>query len=762
MTESPNRRSAIVLYVAALNIALFGVFVGLRLAYPSDGARLQPGGSVYRPDGVIVTPFEEQSGELLSGDVVTAVEGHRLELWAEYLLCWRPFCHSFERPHWQIGDTITYSVLRDGRPVQVAVVLGRYPLLANLRLNWGELLYALALLSIGAFVFYKRPEELAARLLFLGGSSMVGATTWSFGLQVTDLIHPVLFWLHQITTYGVYLIIWCTILHFTLIFPNPHKLVQRYRWLVPLIYILPFAVQLITTTVTGLASNNTLDWLGRLTLAQNLTVTSYLLCAFVALITNYRNQPDAVSRQQIRVVVYSLGLLLVLAVLLWQVPQIVLGEQVFVTSGMMAVVGLLLPISLAVSILRYRLWNIDVIINRTVVFGLLSILIAGLYIAVVGMLSAVFQRRGSLLFSLIATGLVAVIFQPLRDRLQRFVNRLMYGERDDPYHVISRLGRQLQSTAAPEDLLVTITQTLATALKLPYASIALWEDGRFKTQTEYGIPPKEVLNLPLVYQKEIVGQLAVAPRGPNEMFTPPDMRLLEDIAHQAGSAAHTVRLNRILGRSREKLVTTREEERRRLRRDLHDGLGPTLASHTLKLDAILDLVETEPDNARKLIEELKGQTQDMVADIRRLVYELRPPALDELGLIEALEAQVFQMVNADDDLAIMLKVAPPGLPALSAAVEMAAYRISLEALTNVIRHASATICTVCFAAGDLNTLQIEITDDGTGPPHNMFPGVGISSMRERAEELGGVCTWDGPPGGGMRVTAILPLTGSEN
>jgi signal transduction histidine kinase len=570
-----------------------------------------------------------------------------------------------------------------------------------------------------------------------------------------------MFWLHYITTYGIYLIIWITSLHFALVFPHPHKLIERRRWLVPLIYSLPFAVHLITAAATRMVSASTLDWLGRIGLDQNLTVMIYLLSGLLAVVTNYRSQPDAVSRQQIRVVVYALGLIIVIAVLLWQVPQIVFGEQVF-TSSMMAVVGLLLPLALAVSILRYRLWDIDVIINRTAVYGLLTILIAGLYVAIVGIFGAMFQQRGTLLFSLIATGLVAVIFQPLRERLQRAVNRLMYGERDDPYHVISRLGRQLQSTTVPEDLLETISQTLATALKLPYASIALLEGGAFKMQAEYGIPPKEPFILPLIYQKEIVGQLAVAPRSQNEPFTPPDMRLLEDIARQAGGAAHTVRLNRDLRRSREKLVATREEERRRIRRDLHDGIGPTLASHTLKLDAILDLIDTDCETAKVQIEELKGQTQDTIADIRRLVYELRPPALDELGLVEALEAHIYQVVNTPGGPEITLNVKPPGLPPLSAAVEVAAYRITLEALTNIIRHAQAQTCNIRFAVGDLNTLQLEIIDDGVGLPTNLMPGVGISSMRERAVELGGVCILDKAPSGGTRITVVLPLAGLEN
>ena len=233
-----------------------------------------------------------------------------------------------------------------------------------------------------------------------------------------------------------------------------------------------------------------------------------------------------------------------------------------------------------------------------------------------------------------------------------------------------------------------ITRTVAGALRLPYASITALESGVFVTQAEYGIPPVEPFVVPLVYQREVVGQLMAAPRGPHDPLTPPDVRLLEDIAQQAGAVVHAVRLNRDLQRSRERLVITREEERRRLRRDLHDGLGPTLASHTLRLDAILDLIDTDPAQAKQQIEALKSQTMETVADIRRLVYELRPPALDELGLIEAVRTHLLQPGSTHQKPDITLEVPPEGLPLLTAAVEVAAYRIIMESVTNVLRHAA--------------------------------------------------------------------------
>jgi signal transduction histidine kinase len=196
------------------------------------------------------------------------------------------------------------------------------------------------------------------------------------------------------------------------------------------------------------------------------------------------------------------------------------------------------------------------------------------------------------------------------------------------------------------------------------------------------------------------------------------------------------------------------EERRRLRRDLHDSLGPALASLTLKLDTARNLLPHDPASTDKLLAELKTQTQTAIADIRRLVYDLRPPALDELGLTSAIREQAAQYAHIDG-LRVSLE-APEHLPPLSAATEVAAYRIASEALTNVVRHARARSCYIHLSLTDV--LQLEIADDGVGPPVNGHAGVGLTSMRERAAELGGTCLIERAPTGGTRVIARLPLS----
>ncbi|HEU0291450.1 MAG TPA: histidine kinase [Anaerolineales bacterium] len=430
---------------------------------------------------------------------------------------------------------------------------------------------------------------------------------------------------------------------------------------------------------------------------------------------------------------------------------------------------LLIPVCITISVLRYRLWDIDVFINRSLVYGALIVSVIGLYMVVVGVAGALFQFIGNTLLAILATGLIAVLFHPLRQRLQRGINRLMYGERDDPYSALSRLGRRLESSLAPESVLPTVVTTVRDVLKLPYVAIYLQQNSEgYKIVAESASPSLRLENgrivvpgmgqvglcFPLIHQGETLGYIVLGPRAPNEAFGSTDLHLLEDLAPQVGVAVHAVRLTADLQRSRERLVLAREEERRRLRRDLHDDLGPTLASLGLAASTVADLIPTNPAAATKLVKELESQMRATVGNVRRLVYDLRPPALDELGLLAAVRERATRYSNAPDGFQVTVD-APAQLPALPAAVEVAAYRIVQEALENVSKHAQARQCTIRFAnhAG----LEIEITDDGIGLPSNLTPGIGLRSMRERAEELGGHCVIERGANGGTRLLACLPI-----
>ena len=494
----------------------------------------------------------------------------------------------------------------------------------------------------------------------------------------------------------------------------------------------------------------------------------------LALLYRYRWRATPVQRQQIKWVAFVSAIFvgavsvdnLVFGVLPFYFPALAVSPQIhrLVAALALYLLSVIIPLSIGIALLRYRLWDIDLIINRTLVYGVLTLSIVALYILVVVGLGAFFREQGNLGIALLATGLVAVVFQPLRTRLQRAVNHLLYGERDDPYRVISRLGQRLEATLAPEAVLPTIVETVAQALRLPYAAITLQQGEEVLTAASYGSARGELVRLPLVYQTEVVGELALAPRAPGERFSPADRALLEDVARQAGIAAHAVRLTADLKRltvdlqrERERLVTAREEERRRLRRDLHDGLGPQLASLTLKLETARNRLAHD-SLAQTLLSDLAGRTQATVADIRRLVYALRPPALDELGLVSALWELTLQY---SDQVAMHLD-APACLPELPAAVEVAIYRIAQEALTNVVRHAAARRCDIRLSLNEIaGWLSLSIQDDGCGLPQARSVGVGLISMRERAEELGGTWTIEQSSTGGTRVLARLPYARSE-
>ena len=415
---------------------------------------------------------------------------------------------------------------------------------------------------------------------------------------------------------------------------------------------------------------------------------------------------------------------------------------------------LVVPVFTYIAILRYHLYDIDRLINRTLVYGALTACVVGTYVLTVVGLGVLFQARGNLAISLLVTGLVAVLFQPLRTRLQRSVNRFMYGERDDPSAVTSRLGRRIEVTLAPEAVLPTVVETIAQALKLPYAAILLKEGEGFRSAAAYGSPTGEPEALPLVYQREEIGRLVIAPRAPGEQFSTSDRRLLEDLARQAEVAVHAVRLTADLQRSREHLVATREEERRRLRRDLHDGLGAQLAGLNVQAVTLRRLIPRDPAAADELVVELRDELRAAIADIRRLVHDLRPPALDDLGLAAALHRLAERYGSEGEQLRVSVE-APEDLPGLPAAVEVAVYRITQEALTNVARHAQAHSCVVRLAVNE--DVALEIVDDGVGIPAGRGAGVGLSSMHERASELGGSCVVQSVPKGGTQVLVRLPL-----
>jgi two-component system NarL family sensor kinase len=410
----------------------------------------------------------------------------------------------------------------------------------------------------------------------------------------------------------------------------------------------------------------------------------------------------------------------------------------------------LIPLAMTAAVLRYRLFGITLVLNRTVVYLALTITLLGGYLGVVYGLGRLVTSTG--VREVLATGLVAVAFSPLRAYVQRVVDRLMYGSAADPYGALAELGRRLQSPMTPDQVLPAVATTVADALALPYVLVRAGRPGAEPVHTvEQGTRTGPTTEFPLTHHGEDVGVLVVGvgdrPRGLGARRV-----LLQDLVRQAAPAVHSVLLTEELHTSRRRTIAVLEEERTRIRRDLHDGLGPVLTGVVLKAEAARNLVAADPARAGDLMTDVGEQTRSVIGDIRRLVYDLRPPVLDQQGLYSALRGYVDRLGNATrPDVQLEL---PADLPRLAPEVEVAAYRIVTEALTNVVRHSTAASALARLWVDD-DALHLEVCDDGD-PSAGWVPGVGLTSMRERTEELGGGFAAAGTPRGGS-VAAWLPL-----
>jgi signal transduction histidine kinase len=629
--------------------------------------------------------------------------------------------------------------------------------------------FAAACLALATLIFVRKSDEPIALfvslvLVLLGASFSTPLSDLAIG---PEALHPFLSWLSNFRD-NLYDI--CLLLFFYL-FPDGRFVPRWTRWLAALLI-----VWLVLMSSFPGSLLNPENWPEG---PSSAVALGFLFIGGIAQVYRYRRVAGPLERQQMKWVVSGFMLALVGFLTLKFFNDVfsslwsgLLAD--LVSSTAVYCFMLLIPLSLTIAILRYRLWDIDIIINRTLVYGALSASVVGLYALLVSGLGSLLPASDNFVTSLVATGLVAVLFTPLRVRLQRNVNRLMYGERDDPYAVLSRLGKRLETALVPEAALETVAEAVSQALKIPYTAIELRQDREFRRVSEHGTPKDEIVTLPLMHQSDEVGRMLVSPRAPGEKFSPEDTRLLEDLARQAGAAAHEARLSAELRRSRERLVSAREEERRRLRRDLHDGLGPTLGGLTLGLDAARSTLPPGASTTEKLLSDLKAQTQEAVSDIRHLVHGLRPPALDDLGLVLAIRQQAAKHGHLSSDLPasteemhlkdgpIFSVEAPADLPPLPAAAEVACYKITQEAITNVSRHAKANSCRISLAVNEAwDMLVVEVTDDGVGMPEVRRAGVGMTSMRERAEELGGTLVVEQNPEGGTRVVARLPLPGEE-
>lgn len=416
----------------------------------------------------------------------------------------------------------------------------------------------------------------------------------------------------------------------------------------------------------------------------------------------------------------------------------VAGSDGVATLVGVSALGLAIPALIGIAILRHHLFDIELVLSRTLIYASLTVAVIGVYALLLW--GAELVSGNSTLGGLVAIGLVAVIVQPAHGWLRRHVDHWVYGDRHTPELALRRMSEGVEGAPDAAGVLASVTEAVADALRVD----RVWIEPDGPTAVD-----DTALRVPLVHRGVRLGDLAVSvPRG--RTFSSADLSLLHDLARHAAVVVQAARLTEDLQVSRARLVTTREEERRRLRRDLHDGLGPSLAAVVLKLNAAQRMSD-ERERGR-LLAETREETRAAIAEVRRLVDDLRPPAIDEVGLIGAIRQRAAALCVGND---LSCEISGPAqLPVLPAAVEVAAYRIVSEALTNVVRHAGATSCRIRIAVN--GACEITVSDNGRGPSVGATAGVGWTSMAERAAELGGTCTVSSRSDG-MMVRAVLPL-----
>jgi signal transduction histidine kinase len=590
--------------------------------------------------------------------------------------------------------------------------------------------------------------------LLVGAAGLFGSTVVVVaGLPTLALATggPLL-WLFHLSTFGAYAVGWGGIVAMALLLVPKHPWLRRKpRAVLTLAYAGPVGVLILWAVVVMIAATGTLDRLALLYVGLSAVIIITEVIGVVAgLLVAYRSSRDQAMRARLRWLAISGAIAIGLGLVGWLLPELITGKPLL-PSGALGLAGLPFVIGLAVALRRHQLFDIERLVNRSVVYGLVIAILVGSYVVLVALLTTVLRISDTVAAAMVAV-VVALALAPLRGAAQRTVNRLMYGNRDDPARVLHDLGTRLQSVLLPADVLPAAVDVIAESLRVPFVALDLADGtGDFRSAAEHGKPASEVHSASLVLHGETVGRLRVSGRGRDDPLEETDLALIESLAQQIGPAVQAVRLHEDLVRSRAAVVASREDERLRLRRDLHDGLGPSLAAIRLKTGlAARDVAEGTP--TRTLLDEIGTEVASSIADVRRVVDALRPPALDELGLVGAVRARASSLAG---DMHFDV-VGPPDRQRLPAAVETAAYRIAAEAMTNAVRHSHGRHCVVSIEI-DSEEVRVGVRDDGLGLDPATGADVGLRSMHDRAVEVGGQCRVWSPDGGGTQVSATLPL-----
>ena len=434
----------------------------------------------------------------------------------------------------------------------------------------------------------------------------------------------------------------------------------------------------------------------------------------------------------------------------------------------------LIPIAIGVSILRYRLFDLDVVINKAVLFGALAVFITVVYIAIVVGVGALVGSQASPVLSAVAAAVVALAFQPLRRSAQRLADRLVYGRRATPYEVLSEFSERVGQTYAAEELLPRMARALGEGTGAARADV--WVRVGDELRPEAAWPPdapsssprsaedaagdgeitRSSMFEPVRHHGEVLGALSIEKR-PGESLTGTEEKLVTDLAAQAGlvlrNAGLTADLRATieeLRRSRQRLVTAQDEERRRLERNLHDGAQQQLVALNVKLGLVERLVERDPSQARTIAGQLQGDANEALEELRDLARGIYPPLLADKGLVAALESQARKS-------AVPVSIEADGVGRYAREAEAAVYFSCLEALQNVAKYASASRARVRLLDGS-GRLRFEVADDGVGfDTTSSSYGTGLQGIADRLAALDGELEVRSAPGAGTTLAGSLPV-----
>jgi signal transduction histidine kinase len=466
------------------------------------------------------------------------------------------------------------------------------------------------------------------------------------------------------------------------------------------------------------------------------------------------------EREQIRWFAYAAFLLAicVFGSVLW-------GGAALALVGFSAV-----PFAATIAILKYRLYDIDVVISKTVVYGLLAAFFTAVYVAIVVGIGSAVGSRSSRPLTIVAAVVMAVAFQPVRDRTRQFANRLVYGKRATPYEVLSEFAERMAVTYSTEDVLPRMAQLLAEGTGASVSRIwlrlgdqlrvaASWPNERVSPEElpvrgeELPAFPDNGTALPVVHQGELLGALSVA-MPPNEPLGPVQEKLIRDLASQAGLVLRNVRLIEDLRASRQRLVSAQDEERRRIERNLHDGAQQQLVALAVKQRLAAALMGRDLEKATAMMEELQTDTAEALGNLRDLARGIYPPLLADQGLAAALDAQARKA-------AVPVTIEAGGIGRYPREAEAAVYFCCLEALQNVAKYAHASRASVRLSAQN-GQLTFVVSDDGEGfDPKRTSLGTGVQGMIDRVDALGGTLEVHSEPGKGTTITGHIPARALE-